>query len=65
MNASGRLPDLQQVAVHRLSVQGGIDVHFPVGVVHGLDLKHILHVSRHQSEIDLRESEEDTMTEEH
>lgn len=58
MNACRSLSDLEQVAVYRLSVQRGVDIDLPVGVVHRLDLKHILHVACHQGEVDLRESEE-------
>lgn len=49
------LSDLEQVAVNGLSVQWCIDVNLSIGVVHCLDLEDILHVSRYQSKIYLRE----------
>ena len=49
--------DLEQVAVHRLPVQRGVDIDLPVSVVHRPDLKHILHVPRHQGEVHLAEGE--------
>lgn len=48
--------DLEQVAVHWLSVQRGIDIDLSIGVVDCLDFKNIFHVASHQSEVHLRES---------
>lgn len=54
LNGCRFLSDLQQVTVDWLSVERGVDINLPVGVVHCLDLEHVLHVAGDQCEIDLK-----------